>query len=76
MLIRGSPFTADPGGRFTGGQCLGSHGTTEAVSYDLPLVRINSSSGITHPWKDGTIPEEWAEVVVGRLQQLNQEIDA
>jgi orotidine-5'-phosphate decarboxylase len=65
-----------PGVGSQGGSASEVMARLRAVSYDLPLVRINSSSGITHPWKDGTIPEEWAEVVVGRLQQLNQEIDA
>lgn len=45
-----------------------------AASYDLSLVRINSSSGITHPWGRGPIPEDWLDVVIGRLQDLQDQI--
>lgn len=44
------------------------------ASYDLSLVRINSSSGITHPWGRGPVPEDWVDVVVGRLQNLQLDI--
>lgn len=46
----------------------------ERVRYDLALVRINSSSGITHPWKDRGAPELWEDVVIGALKSLNEEI--
>ena len=45
-----------------------------AASYDLSLVRINSSSGITHPWGRGPIPEDWVDVVVGRLEDLQVQV--
>lgn len=44
------------------------------VSYDISLVRINSSSNITHPWKNNSVPDNWLEVVVDNLQKLNNEI--
>ncbi len=45
------------------------------AGYELPLARINSSSGITHPWKGGDIPEDWADVVLENLRKLNDEIE-
>ncbi len=48
-----------------------------ATNYDLSLVRINSSSGITHPWakKKEPAPENYAEVCVEKLRSLNEAID-
>lgn len=46
----------------------------KSVTYDLALVRINSSSGITHPWKDRGAPEDWEDVVIAALESLNEEI--
>jgi orotidine-5'-phosphate decarboxylase len=41
------------------------------AKYDLRLVRINSSSGIIHPWKKvKRIPEEWAGVCADELESL------
>ncbi len=45
------------------------------AGYDLRLVRINSSSGLTHPW--GTkekAPDDYARVCVAALHKLNIEI--
>lgn len=45
------------------------------AGYDLGIVRINSSSGLTHPWKTrDKCPEDYAKVCVGALAKLNQEI--
>ena len=45
------------------------------VEYDLNMVRINSSSGLTHPWKTGDkFPRDYAKVCVEALAKLNQEI--
>jgi len=47
----------------------------EDAGYDLDLVRINSSSGLTHPWKTvDKIPADWQKVCVANLFKLNQEI--
>jgi orotidine-5'-phosphate decarboxylase len=45
------------------------------AGYDLLLARINSSSGITHPWKNNPPPPaaHWAAAVVSNLEALNQE---
>lgn len=46
------------------------------VGYDLGLVRINSSSGLTHPWhkKKLPCPEDYPKTVVEELHKLNEEI--
>jgi orotidine-5'-phosphate decarboxylase len=63
-----------PGVGSQGGSASEVISRLKAVSYDLALVRINSSSGITHPWKDNPAPEDWEEVVVAALKSLNEEI--
>ena len=42
------------------------------AGYDIALARINSSSGVTHPWtkKKEEAPENWAEVVVDKIEEL------
>lgn len=46
------------------------------AGYDLRLARINSSSGITHPWakRGEEAPDNYAEVCVGELRKLNEAI--
>ena len=46
-------------------------------SYELPLVRINSSSGITHPWqkKKQPVPDNFSMVCVEELHKLNEQIN-
>lgn len=46
------------------------------AAYPLALSRINSSSGLTHPWKKaGTaVPANWEDVCLDALKQLNEEI--
>ncbi len=63
-----------PGVGSQGGSAAEVTARLRTVSYDLDLVRINSSSGITHPWKDGSIPSDWKDIVVGNLRRLNDEI--
>jgi orotidine-5'-phosphate decarboxylase len=43
------------------------------AGYDPLLARINSSSGITHPWKHTPPPADWVKVVVNNLENLNKE---
>jgi orotidine-5'-phosphate decarboxylase len=44
--------------------------------YDLNLARINSSSGLTHPWKETkSCPKDFAKVCVEALYNLNQQIN-
>jgi len=46
------------------------------TGYDLSLARINSSSGITHPWEKQKqpAPKEYAKVCVEELHKLNEAI--
>ena len=39
-------------------------------SYELALARINSSSGLTHPWKKGPTPETYLDDVMSALHKL------
>jgi len=45
--------------------------------YPLELARINSSSGLTHPWqkKGEPVPADWASLVVEKLRSLNSELN-
>ena len=60
---------------------VGSQGgsATEVISrmrkagYDLALARINSSSGLTHPWKKGAAPEGWLDQVMDAVRKLTEE---
>lgn len=45
-----------------------------STGYDLRLVRINSSSGITEAWKKTNTPENYANASVDAIQKLNEEI--
>ncbi len=48
-------------------------------SYDLNIVRINSSSGLTHPWASGKdpkpAPNDYAKSCVEAFYKLNAEIN-
>ncbi len=44
------------------------------AGYDLSLARINSSSGLTHPWKNAPAPDDYAKVCVEELNKLNEAI--
>lgn len=43
------------------------------VGYPIFLARINSSSGLTHPWKKGPAPDDYLERVVAGLTKLIKE---
>lgn len=43
------------------------------VGYPLQLARINSSSGLTHPWKKGPAPDDYLERVFAGLNKLTKE---
>jgi orotidine-5'-phosphate decarboxylase len=45
------------------------------ANYDLSIARINSSSGLTHPWKEPPVPEDYAKVCVAELDKLNRQIN-
>lgn len=51
-----------PGVGSQGGSARDVIATLKKANYDLNLVRINSSSGLTFPWKNtGTAPTAWLE---------------
>lgn len=43
------------------------------VGYPLSLARINSSSGLTHPWKKGPAPNDYLDRVFAGLNKLTKE---
>ncbi len=43
------------------------------IDYPLELVRINSSSALTHPWKRGPAPVNWLEICERNLSSLIEE---
>ena len=45
----------------------------EEAGYDRTLARINSSSGLTHPWKKGAAPEDWLDQVMAAIHKLLEE---
>ena len=60
-----------PGVGSQGGSACEVMAALKECDYDVKLARINSSSGITHPWKKtGHIPENWAEVSADALEAL------
>jgi orotidine-5'-phosphate decarboxylase len=44
------------------------------AGYPLPLARINSSSGLTHPWKSTRAPENWLDTVLRAVDTLAEEL--
>ncbi|UTC78471.1 orotidine-5'-phosphate decarboxylase [Treponema sp. OMZ 799] len=40
---------------------------------DLTLIRINSSSGLTHPWKKTPVPENYLELCISNTEKLLSE---
>jgi orotidine-5'-phosphate decarboxylase len=60
-----------PGVGSQGGSAVDVMNTLKKAKYDMKLARINSSSGLTHPWKkDNHIPENWATVCANALEVL------
>ncbi len=43
------------------------------AGYELALARINSSSGLTHPWKKGAAPEDWLDQCMKAIHKLFDE---
>ncbi len=65
-----------PGVGSQGGSALDVTEILKKTDYNIPLVRINVSSGITHPWvKSGTgTPENWKQVCIDNLARFNSEV--
>ncbi len=63
-----------PGVGSQGGSAKEVMDTLKKAKYDLRLARINSSSGISHPWKKSRhIPENWESVSADALEVLIDE---
>ncbi len=59
-----------PGVGSQGGSAEAVMDALRQASYDVRLARINSSSGLTHPWKKGPAPEDWLDQCMARIKDL------
>ena len=62
-----------PGVGSQGGSASDVMKALSAAGYPAELARINSSSGLTHPWKKGAAPDDWLELVMHALHSLIEE---
>lgn len=62
-----------PGVGSQGGSATDVMGSLKQNGYPLELARINSSSGLTHPWKKGAAPDDWLERVMSSIHALFEE---
>jgi orotidine-5'-phosphate decarboxylase len=62
-----------PGVGSQGGSATDVINALNETSYPLYLARINSSSGLTHPWKKGVAPENWLELCISSISNLLKE---
>ena len=62
-----------PGVGSQGGSASEVIAILSSIGYPLELVRINSSSGLTHPWKKGPAPANWRELCQRNLASLIEE---
>ena len=62
-----------PGVGSQGGSATDVINALNETSYPLYLARINSSSGLTHPWKKGVAPENWLELCITSISNLLKE---
>lgn len=61
-----------PGVGGQGGKADEVANTLNAVGYDMKIVRINVSSGLTHPWGETTAPDDWKKIIVDKLFEYNK----
>jgi len=62
-----------PGVGSQGGSASDVMKTLQSKGYPVKLARINSSSGLTHPWKKGEAPEDWLDLCMDNLKSLIEE---
>lgn len=62
-----------PGVGSQGGSASDVINALNGTSYNLSLVRINSSSGLTHPWKKSPVPENYLSLAVKNIEKLINE---
>lgn len=63
-----------PGVGSQGGSGTDVMAALKAAGYPAELARINSSSGLTHPWKKGAAPENWLDMVMNAIHSLFTEV--
>ncbi len=59
-----------PGVGSQGGSATDVMAALKAAEYPAELARINSSSGLTHPWKKGGAPDDWLDMVIRAIRAL------
>jgi orotidine-5'-phosphate decarboxylase len=62
-----------PGVGSQGGSASETVAILREVNYPLYLARINSSSGLTHPWKGEAAPKDWLDISIANLASLIEE---
>ncbi len=62
-----------PGVGSQGGSATEVIAMMKEAGYELALSRINSSSGLTHPWKKGAAPEDWLDQCMDAIHKLFDE---
>lgn len=62
-----------PGVGSQGGSAKDVISVLKECDYDLSLVRINSSSGLTHPWKSKDVPKNYIEQCLNNIDSLINE---
>ncbi len=62
-----------PGVGSQGGSASEVLSVLKNAGYDLKLVRINSSSALTHPWKNTCPPKNYLTVCLDNIQKLLEE---
>lgn len=62
-----------PGVGSQGGSATEVIARMKKAGYSLELARINSSSGLTHPWKKGPAPETFEEDAMAAIRKLLNE---
>ena len=62
-----------PGVGSQGGSATDVIDALNKTGYPLYLARINSSSGLTHPWKKGSAPKNWLEMCITSISKLLKE---
>ena len=62
-----------PGVGSQGGSAKEVISILKECNYDLSLVRINSSSSLTHPWKSKDVPSNYMEQCLNNIESLLKE---
>ncbi len=62
-----------PGVGSQGGSAQEVIASLNEAKYPLYLARINSSSGLTHPWKKGHAPDDWLDLCAKQIRDLLEE---